>query len=92
MTTPTIRTPRQRRAIQALIKFGKITSKDLGRLTGYLNPPELVAQLRRNGWVVICELFAALDRDGQTCRPGQYYLGPESAEFAKKMIDGESRG
>lgn len=92
MATPTIRTSRQRRAIQALVKYGKVTSSDLGRLTGYLNPPELVAQLRRNGWLVVCELFDVLDRDGKVCRPGRYFLKPESAEIAKKILDGVAYG
>jgi hypothetical protein len=92
MTTPVIRTSRQRRAIEALVKYGKVSSRDLGRIAGVLNPPELMAALRRNGWKWTCNLIEALDRDGHICRPGVYSLLPESLEVAKKMIDGGSHG
>lgn len=87
MTTPTIRSPRQRRAIQALVKYGKVSSRDLGRLAGVLNPPELMAALRRNGWQWTCELIEVLDRDGNICRPGLYRLLPESLEVARAMVE-----
>lgn len=86
MSAPVIRTPHQRRAIKAFVKYGKVTSRDLGRIAGVLNPPELMAALRRNGWQWTCELIEVLDRDGDICRPGLYSLLPESLETAKKMI------
>lgn len=86
MTTPVIRTSRQRRAIEALVKYGKVSSRDLGRIAGVLNPPELMAALRRNGWKWTCELIEVLDRDGNICRPGIYSFLPESLEVAKTMV------
>jgi hypothetical protein len=86
MATPVIRTSRQRRAIQALVKYGKVSSRDLGKLAGVLNPPELMAALRRNGWKWHCELVTVLDRDGHICRPGLYSLTIESLEVAKAMV------
>lgn len=86
MSAPIIRTARQRRAITALVKYGKISSRDLGKFAGVLNPPELMAALRRNGWEWTCELVEILDRDGNICRPGVYSLLPESLEAAKKMV------
>jgi hypothetical protein len=86
MNSPIIRTPRQRRAIQALVKYGKVSSRELGRLAGVLNPPEMMAALRRNGWQWSCELIEVLDRDGNICRPGMYSLLPESLEAARKMV------
>ncbi|MGZ5077426.1 MAG: hypothetical protein ACXV9R_12460 [Methylobacter sp.] len=86
MTAPVIRTARQRRAIEALVKFGKVSSRDLGRIAGVLNPPELMSALRRNGWKWRCELIEVLDKDGNICRPGMYSLLPESLEEAKKMV------
>lgn len=86
MATPVIRTSRQRRAIQALVKYGKVSSRDLGKLAGVLNPPELMSALRRNGWKWTCELIEVLDRDGNICRPGVYSLLPESLEVAKSMV------
>jgi hypothetical protein len=86
MAAPIIRTSRQRRAITALVKYGKVSSRDLGRLAGVLNPPELMAALRRNGWKWKCDLLEVLDRDGNICRPGVYSLLPESFEVAKSMV------
>lgn len=86
MTTPVIRTSRQRRAIEALVKYGKVSSRDLGKLAGVLNPPELMAALKRNGWKWKCELIEVLDRDGNICRPGLYRLLPESLEVARGMV------
>lgn len=86
MTTPVIRTSRQRRAIEALVKYGKVSSRDLGKLAGVLNPPELMAALRRNGWKWTCHLVEVVDRDGNICRPGVYSLLPESLEVAKSMV------
>lgn len=86
MAAPLIRSSRQRRAIEALVKYGKVSSRELGKLAGVLNPPELMAALRRNGWQWTCELIEILDRDGQICRPGVYSLLPESLEVAKSMV------
>jgi hypothetical protein len=92
MTAPIIRTSRQRRAIEALVKYGKVSSRDLGKLAGVLNPPELMAALSRNGWKWKCDLIEALDRDGHICRPGMYSLLPESLEVARSMIEADERG
>jgi hypothetical protein len=86
MTTPVIRTSRQRRAVEALVKYGKVSSHDLGRIASVLNPPELMVALRRNGWKWKCELIEVLDRDGNICRPGLYRLLPESLEVARGMV------
>lgn len=86
MNASIIRTSRQRRAIQALVKYGRVSSRDLGRIAGVLNPLELMAALRRNGWKWKCELVEMLDCDGGICRPGIYSLLPESLEVAKTMV------
>lgn len=92
MSAPIIRTARQRRAITALVKYGKISSRDLGKFAGVLNPPELMAALRRNGWKWTCDLIEVLDRDGNICRPGVYSLLPESLELAKTMVEADEHG
>lgn len=92
MVIPVIRTPRQRRAIAAFVKYGKVSSRDLGRIAGVLNPPELMAALRRNGWKWACELIEVLGIDGHICRPGMYSLLPESLEVARSMIEADERG
>lgn len=92
MAAPIIRTSRQRRAIEALVKYGKVSSRDIGKLAGVLNPPELMAALKRNGWKWKCDLIEVLDRDGNACRPGVYSLLPESLEAAKNMIEADGHG
>lgn len=83
---PIIRTARQKRAIKALVKYGKIGSAELQRLSGQINAPELVASLRRNGWKVFCERIEMLDRDGNICRPGLYFLEPDSLVIARQLV------
>jgi len=83
---PIIRTKRQRRAITALVKYKKLGSAELQSICGQLNVPELIAGLRRNGWVIHCERIEVLDRDGQICRPGLYYLDDEHLEIANEII------
>jgi len=92
MAAPIIRTSRQRRAIEALVKYGKLSSRDLGKLAGVLNPPELMAALNRNGWKWTCCLIEVLDRDGRVCRPGMYSLLPESLEIARNMVEADGHG
>lgn len=85
-TTPKINSERQRRAIIALVKYGAVSSLEMEKMAGARNVPELMAQLRRNGWQWQCELFNVLDRDGKNCKPGRYLLKPESLKIAKEMV------
>lgn len=63
--------PRQLRAIDALI-HGPCTRKDLDRICGTSNSPELIASLRRCGLTVRCLLVPRLDRDGKRVKFGVY--------------------
>lgn len=69
-------TPRQRRAIDALLPGAWIAREALDSITGAANSPETVAQLRRHlGQEAIeTQHMEAVDRDGQTTRPGRYRL------------------
>ena len=83
---PIVRTARQKRAITALVKYRKLGVHELQKFAGQFNVPELMAGLARNGWEWRCELIDVLDRDGRKCRPGLYYLLPESLEVAREMV------
>jgi hypothetical protein len=83
---PYIKTERQQRAITALVKYNKLGCHELQKNAGQINIPELIAGLRRNGWKIDCERVEVLDRDGKKCRPGLYFLLPESLEIARKMV------
>lgn len=63
--------PRQLRAIEALF-HGPCTRKDLDRICGASNSPELIASLRRCGLTVRCLLVPRVDRDGKRVKFGVY--------------------
>jgi hypothetical protein len=83
---PNIKTPRQRRALTALVHFDGVSTKDMRDIVGCLNPAEVMAQLKRNGWKWVCELVEVVDRDGHVCRPGIYKLTPEHRKLAAEMV------
>lgn len=85
-TIPAIKTPRQRRALTALVKFDGVSTKDMRDIVGCLNPAEVMAQLKRGGWKWSCELIEVLDRDGCVCRPGVYKLLPEYRLLAAEIL------
>jgi hypothetical protein len=84
--SPLIRSERQSRALMALAKNDGQSVKQLRELAGMNNIPELMAQLRRNGWRWTCELIEVIDRDGHVCRPGIYRLDPEHRKLAAEML------
>ena len=68
--------PRQARAIDALLPGHWISREQMDRLTGASNSPDLIQQLRRKVGQdgIEMEHFDALDRDGRPCRPGFYRM------------------
>lgn len=85
-------TPRQHRALVALVERGAVPCKELGILAGQNNFAELVAGLRRKLGVdaIATGSFDSLDRDGKPCKPGFYELTPQGraqvAELMKEAI------
>ena len=73
ITPPTRWTPRQSRAIDALVA-GAVMRETLDRVVGCSNSPEVVRQLREMGISIDCEMVEHRDRDGKVCRPGRYSL------------------
>ena len=70
-------TPRQHRALAALLNRATVPCKELGILAGQNNFAELCAGLRRKlGYDAIDTgtIEGAVDRDGQPCKPGYYTL------------------
>lgn len=68
--------PRQARAIDALLPGHWISREQMDRLTGASNAPDVVAKLRgKLGHDAIdTELIDGTDRDGRPCRTGRYRL------------------
>jgi hypothetical protein len=85
--TPVIRSPRQRRALTALVQNDGLTVKQLREIAGMNNVPQLMSQLRHNGWRWTCELIEVIDRDGHVCRPGVYRLIPEHRQLAAQILE-----
>ena len=85
-------TPRQHRALVALLNRATVPCKELGLLAGQNNFAELAAGLRRKfGYdAILTGTFDAIDRDGQPCRPGYYTLSPLGRERALKLLGGDS--
>ena len=83
-------TPRQHRALVALMERGAVPCKELGLLAGQNNFAELAAGLRRKfGYdAILTGTFDAIDRDGQPCKPGYYALSPQGRERALKLLGG----
>lgn len=87
-------TPRQHRALVALLNRAAVPCKELGILAGQNNFAELCASLRRKlGYdsIVTGIIENAVDRDGQPCKPGYYALSPQGRERALKLLRGGCR-
>jgi hypothetical protein len=67
---------REKRAINALMNQS-VMREYLDTVAGCSNGPELIAGLRRKGFIVPCERVERYDRDGNLCRPGRYSFMPE---------------
>lgn len=65
--------PRHLRALQALLTRPQ-PREAIDKRAGCSNGPELVAELRRRGLQVPCELTPCYDRDGFEVRRGVCYL------------------
>ena len=84
-------TPRQHRALVALLNRATVPCKELGILAGQNNFAELCASLRRKlgcDAIITGTIEGAVDRDGQPCKPGYYALSPQGRERALKLLGG----
>jgi hypothetical protein len=78
-TFPGTENPRLLRVIYALLR-GPCTRAEIDAAAGASNGPEVIAQLRRRGLTIYCELVPAVDRDGKTVRFGVYRLTEEDRQ------------
>ncbi len=72
--------PRESRAITALLSQPQ-TRKNLDRIIGTTNSPDLIRRLRQRGFDIPCNLVAHTDRDGRKGFHGVYRLSP--LDFAR---------
>jgi chromosome segregation and condensation protein ScpB len=78
--------PRQARALAALLRCPEVTREQLDSIAGSSNSPAVVARLRLKGLLIDCEAQRGTDRDGRPCWPGVYRLRPESHAKAKAWL------
>ncbi len=89
---PYIRDIREKRAVEALLKYESIPVKDIGSMVGALNARQNISKLRNQGFqdIILTERFEVVDRDGKICRPGKYLipaaLKPIAEEAVKKYV------
>lgn len=84
-----IKGPRQKRAIEALLKHPKIPVKDLGPVIGALNPRQIIMLLRRQGFknIILTERITVIDRDRRKCSPGVYYIPDRLKPVARAALE-----
>ena len=82
---PMLNSPRQYRAIEALLK-GDVSREQLDRIAGASNSPALIAGLRDKGLTIPCERVASIDRDGNKTRHGVYSFTVDDKILAKAWL------
>ena len=71
---------RQRRALVALLERPR-SREEIDKIAGVSNGPDLIAQLRRHGLEIPCELVEHIDRDDKRGRHGVYHLSGTDREY-----------
>ena len=87
-STPYVKSPRQRRAVQALLDSDSMVPKDMSARIGALNAAEIIRQLRQQGFhnIIFTRRFEVEDRDGHVCRPGEYYIPAQLKSLAEEAL------
>lgn len=76
-------TLRQARLLEAL-EIAPLTRREVDKVSGALNGPQIVLELRRRGLEIPCELIVVYDRDGNRRETGRYSLTPRDLEKMKQ--------
>ncbi len=84
-----VTTARQRHALGALNR-GPCSREQLDRETGASNSPEIVRQLRCQGWDIPCERVPHVDRDGIKGTHGVYQLSEHDRERLQTLRELEA--
>lgn len=82
-------TQRQRRLLVELLN-GPVTRRQANEITGALNSPEIVGQLRkRHGIPVAMRKVRHIDRDKRPTAYGEYSLDKAGMEAARRLLQME---
>jgi hypothetical protein len=77
--------PRHLRAVRAL-QISPRTREAIDRIAGASNGPELVAELRRRGLQIPCEMTPCIDRDGREVKRGVYYFTDQDRRNIRRWL------
>ena len=77
-------TARQKRAIR-LLRSGPVMRRDLDRLAGCSNGPDLIFQLRQMKLGIFCKRVSVLDRDGKFRKSGRYEFAPGALDTLQAL-------
>ena len=67
-------TARQSRLCEAFAKRSKLWREEVDRIAGASNGPEIMLQLKGKGLAWQCDRIKKVDRDGNPCEPGIYFI------------------
>lgn len=81
-------TPKQQRILTALLN-GPLTRRQAGDISGALNAPQVILELRRKGIPIVTEWQCGIDRDNRPYRMGIYSLPPTAHHQAREWLNGE---
>jgi hypothetical protein len=77
--------PRHLPAIRAL-QISPRAREAIDRIAGASNGPELVAELRRRGLQIPCEMTPCIDRDGREVKRGVYYFTDQDQRDIRRWL------
>ncbi|MFV8819684.1 hypothetical protein [Haliea sp. E17] len=81
-------TARQYRVVIALYQRPH-SREEIDRVSGSSNGPEVVRQLREQGWDIPCQLVAHTDRDGLKGKHGVYSLSSNDRLKLRELLAGK---
>ncbi len=84
-----IKEPRQKRALKALLTHNAVSVKDMGIIAGALNPRQIISELRGKYGLrdaIKTRRVKVIDRDGKTCRPGEYFVLQEDKALLEDLL------
>lgn len=83
-----IKTIKQRKALEELLKQAAIPVKDLGPLIGALNVRQVIRDLRLQGFqdIILTRRFLHIDQYGKRSWPGEYFLPAECSSLVEEIL------
>lgn len=79
--------PRWLRVLSALLTRS-IPRKQVDRIAGCANAPDIIFNLRQRGLQIPCERIVVYDRDGNSCLAGVYYITESDRRKIKAWLKG----